>query len=365
MSVYKNILVVNLGGIGDAVISIPFLRNLKRSFPRARVTALVSKRASEVLKGIPYIDEVIPYDLQGLRWMDAVLHSEGFFAALRFLFNLRKRGFDLAVNLQPHTSFVSAVKMAVVFYTIGARVKAGRDTMGRGFFYQIKAYESSISEVYETEIQKRLLEGIGGHGWKMELELSVHPEDDAFVCELLRREGVGEEMPLVAINPGSDYPTKRWPVENFIKVVEGLSQTYPLRFLVVGSNGERPLGLRIKGMVPEVVVLSGETTLGQLAALLKRVSLFITNDTGPMHMALALKVPTIAICGGPSFHKGFFPPDIQNAVVIRKDVDCSPCLKRRCDEMKCLKLIEPGEVVDAASALLTLPSPQKVVVSDQ
>lgn len=352
MTDYKNILVVNLGGIGDAVISIPFLRNLKTSFPHARVTVLVSKRAYEVIKGIPYIDEVIPYDLQGLRWKDAVLHSDSFFATLRFLFNLRKRGFDLAVNLQPLTSFVSAVKMAIVFYIISARLKAGRDTVGRGFFYHIKVYESSIHEVYEIELQNRLLKKIGGYGLNLGLELPINPEDDGFVYQLLRREGVGEDKPLVAINPGSDYPTKRWSVENFIKVVEGLSMTYPSRFLVVGSGDERPLALKIKEVVPDTVVLSGETTIGQLASLLKRVSLFITNDTGPMHMALALNVPTVAICGGPSFHKGFFPPDIQNAIMIRRGVDCSPCLKRECDDMKCLKLIEPGEVVEVARRLL-------------
>ena len=347
---YKKALIINLGGIGDLVISTAFFRNFKNSFPECHVTALTSTRGVEVLKGLHYIDEIIAYDLHDVNFKDLIFSPQKFFKSIKLLLKLRKGSYDISVNLLPLASFQSAIKMAAVFFILGTKIRAGRDTEGLGWFYQIKVKESLLFDMYDVELQRRLLEKIGGIFTDNSLDLPVPLEDELYIENQLLKNGIKSDRPLIVVNPCSNWPSKRWPVENFIETIKGLKSKTDASFIVTGSASEIPLAEMIKKNVGGVSVMAGKTTLHQLAALLKKASLFITNDTGPMHLSIAIGTPVVAIFG-PGHFKRFFPPDREG--IIRKDFKCSPCIKRECDDMGCLKTITPDEVIEKALWLLS------------
>ena len=347
---YKKALVINLGGIGDLVISTAFFRNFKSSFPECHVTALISKRGAELVEGLHYIDEVIAYDLQDANLKDLLFSPRKFLKSILFLLKLRKKRYDISVNLLPLTSLQSAIKMAAVFFMLGAKIRGGRDTEGLGWFYQIKVKEPLSFEKYDVELQGELLEKIGGKFIDNSLDLPIPPEDELFIEKQLLKNGIKSGRALIVVNPGSNWPSRRWPVENFIETVKGLKSKTDASFIVTGSASEIPLAEMIQKGAGDVLVLVGKTTLHQLAALLKHSSLFITNDTGPMHLAIAIGVPVVTIFG-PGHYKRFFPPDREG--IVRKEFKCSPCVKKECDDMGCLKAITPEEVIEKALWLLS------------
>lgn len=348
--IYKKALIINLGGIGDLVISTAFFRNFKNSFSGCHVTALISSRGAELLEGLHYIDEIIAYDLQDVNFKDLIFSPQKFLKSIKLLLKLRKSRYDISVNLLPLVSFQSAIKMSAVFFILGTKIRAGRDTEGLGWFYQIKVKEPLLFDMYDVELQGKLLEKIGGIFTDNSLDLPIPLEDELYIEKQLLKNGVKTDRPLIIVNPGSNWPSKMWPVENFVETIKGLKSKTDASFIVTGSASEIPLAEMIKKGAGDISVLTGKTTLHQLAALLKKTSLFITNDTGPMHLAIAIGTPVVAIFG-PGYYKRFFPPDREG--IIRKDFKCSPCVKKECNDMGCLKTITPDEVIEKALWLLS------------
>lgn len=148
MSDYKNILVIDFGGIGDLVLSIPFLRGLKSSFHSCEVSVLCADRTGGILRNQPYIDNLYMSSITLLSLLSTCL-------------KLRKKNFDIAVNLMPKTSFFSAIKMWVLFILIKAKLWAGRDTEGRGFFYDIRVWEEKMQMKNEVSLYGRVFRAIG------------------------------------------------------------------------------------------------------------------------------------------------------------------------------------------------------------
>lgn len=347
---YRKALIINLGGIGDLVISTAFFRNFKKNFPECRVTALIPARSAEVLNGLEYIDEIIAYDLQAVSFSDMALAPGKIFDSISHLLRLRKEGYDIAVNLLPLTSRTSALKMAAVFFLIGAKINAGRDTNALGCFYHLKVRESLPSDIYDVERQAMLLEALGGVSSDKSLDVSISPDDAIYIDKMLLENGIGKDVSLIIVNPGSNWPSKKWPLQNFIRTIKGLKSSTNASFVISGSESEVPLAEALRNEIDDVFVAAGKTTLPQLAALLKRASLFITNDTGPMHLAAAVGTPVVAIFG-PGHYKRFFTPGGEG--LIRKDYKCSPCVKSECEDMGCLKAITPDEVIEKALWLLS------------
>jgi ADP-heptose:LPS heptosyltransferase len=345
------ILVMNLGGIGDLLLSVPFLRGLRQSYPDSFITLWVVNRAKEIVQGLNYFDELLVFDLQELRFSDFIFRPGRLWNALIFLLSQRKKKYSLAINLLPLVNILSALKVAIVFLLIGSNKKAGRDTNGRGFIYGIKIYEKDMPELYDVNLQASLLEEIGGKKTKKELEIYLGEEEESNAGRILKGCGFSDVRLLVGVNPGADWPSKRWGAGNFAEVINGLSEGMPINVVITGGGNDEGIAKELAELLKvESCVLAGKTTLKTLAAILKRVDLFITNDTGPMHIAIAVKTPVVAVVG-PGYFKRFIPesPDI---ITVRKDVDCSPCTRRECDSMKCLREVYPFEVLHAAERLL-------------
>jgi ADP-heptose:LPS heptosyltransferase len=341
----KKIIVVDFGGVGDLVLAIPFLRGLKLAFPSSEASVLCAERAGGILKEQPYIDKLFlaPITLFGL---------------LKVGLQLRRQRFNMAINLMPETSYFSAIKMYLLFLLINARHWVGRNTEGRGFFYHTKIPETKMQMENEVAFYGKIFRAISNKDFDDQLEFYISEGSRKKAGALLKKERNFLNHPLILLNPGSDWPAKRWFIERYAEVVKRLHDLFPnVEFGVIGTREERGLASVIKEAVEKnVFILSGRTPLAVLPAVLAQASLVITNDSGPAHIARAVNTPLV-ILAGPGF-PAFFPIQGRNVTrVIYHPVSCAPCLKVSCDRMDCWKAISVEEVVNAASQLLKRSKP--------
>ena len=266
---------------------------------------------------------------------------------------LRKKSFDMAINLMPETSYVSAIKMYLLILLINARQWVGRNTAGRGFFYDIKVPEQEMQMENEVLMYGKILKVIFDGDFDERLEFHISEANKERAEEFLSRKRKFRKHPFVLINPGADWPAKRWPIERYTELVKRLQESFPsVEFGVIGTQGERELAYFIKKKCGErVFILSGKTPLEILPAVMEKASLVITNDSGPAQIARAVGAPVVILAGqsAPAFLtiKGR-----NKSVVMQHLVSCSPCLKVSCDTMDCWKVLLVDEVFEVTSKML-------------
>lgn len=334
----RKILVVDFGGIGDLVLAIPFLRGLKGAFPAAEIFLLCAARAGGILKGSPYVDKLFLSPLTPI-------------ALFKTGLKLRQMVFDLAINLMPMSTLGAAIKMFFFFFLINARQWVGRDSEGRGFFYDIRVSEPEMQREDEVALYGRIFKAITGGELDGRLEFHITEEGRREAEALLARERRFPQYPLVLVNPGSDWPSRRWPIDRYAEVVVRLGTLFTeVEFGVIGSENERSLGEFIKEKVGNrAFILSGKTSLDVLPAVIEKATLLLTNDSGPGHLAKAIGTPVVILVG-PS-HPAYLGTK-DRAVVIHHPISCSPCLRFSCDKMACWEEISVDEVVEAIKGLL-------------
>jgi heptosyltransferase-1 len=328
----RRVLIVKPSAIGDVVHALPVLHLLKARWPEAAFSWLVTPACAGILDGHPLLDEVIRFDRKrfGQGWRrPAVLRSLFEFGAA-----LRARRFDVAIDLQGlfrsgwltfqtgapiRLGLADAREMATLFYT--HRVPVGR---GR--------------ERHAVERYLCVPEALGAGRGPVEFPLADTVGDHAAVAALT--------PPRYALMfPGTNWPTKRWPVERFADLVGPLRARFGLETVVGGAPNEVELGAKIAGAAAN---LAGRTTLNELVALVRRSDLVISNDSGPMHLAAALGKPLVAPFGptNPVRTGPFGRPDS----VVRLDIPCSPCYSRRCTHQSCLRQLDVDAILRAVEA---------------
>lgn len=335
----KRILVVNLGGIGDILLSTPALKALRRLYPNTHIALLTIPRSRGIVGRLSYINEIFVYET-------------GWKKSLGLIFALRRRKFDMMINMRTLATLGGTIKIWLLFFMLRPKYKVGRDTKGKGFFLNVKVPETYIGTKHDIEYNMDIIKMLGGSAEDKKVELNLTKEDMEFADNFLKSHAVQDSDIIVGISPGAPWPTKRWPLENFAKVIDFLSKS-GYKIIIMGSKEEKYLEdkfKQVKGL--DYISAIGETDIGQFAALIKKCAIHITNDTGAMHIAIAVGTPVVAIFG-PSHIERFDPRNISDrAVVLYKRVECSPCNKKICDSMKCLKSILPEEVIEASLKLL-------------
>lgn len=348
------ILIMNLGGMGDLLLSIPAIRSLKKLYPQSQISLLTVDRSKEVGFELPFIDRVlaIPYKTQIYRGLNFIFGPWEFAKTLLYFHNLRKEHFYLMVNFRTIDSFASALKTALVFYLVGAKFKAGRDTEGRGFFYDKRIFEPFSGKKSEIEYDLDVISSFGGDTGDKSIQITIKDEAVNQVRDILRNAGVDINEELIAIAPGAPWPAKRWNIENFISVAKSITQK-ARKILVIGSTQEINL---CKQLADETLALNlaGMLNFRQLKAVISLCSLFITNDTGVMHLAAAIRCPMVALIGPGDLTRYYPAGDKEKIVVLHHPLDCSPCFKYDCNSKRCLTSVTPEEVVTAAEGLLTM-----------
>jgi len=337
-----NILLTRTDRIGDVVLSTPAIKVVRDKYPDAYIAFMVRPYAKDIVDGNPYLDEVIIYDKYG--------KHKSFLSTFFFSFGLRRKKFDLAIALHPTN------RAHMIFFLAGIPERVGYDRKMPFFFTKKVPHLKQEGKKHELEYTLELLELAGISGKDKGLFVPVHENDISKIEAILSEHHVGKDAPLIAINPGASCPSKKWPPENFATVAEALAEKYKARIIIIADKENSQLAERVAGgMKHEPLNLSGKTTVGELAALLSKCALFISNDSGPVHIACAVGTPVISIFGrkDPGLSPKRWGPTGARSVVFHKDVGCNPCLAHNCDKgFKCLSAITTDEVLRAAEGLL-------------
>ena len=339
----KRILVRGPNWLGDAVMCEPALRGLRGLFPDAQVTLLVKPAVADLFVGHPAVTRLLTYDSKR--------RHAGFSGKWALAKQLRRQGFDLAVLFQ--NAFEAA------FLTFLARVprRYGYATDGRSLLLSDPvAVPDPRLLLHQVRYYWDLLKPLGLTGDPPVPELVVLPEEEQAMVGRCAQGGLTPTDIVVGINPGSTYgDAKRWIPERFAEVTERLCRTIhtspgqQVSVVIFGAKGEEHLGQDIAARLSSrSLVLSGATTIRELMAAVKRCSLLITNDTGPMHIAAAFKVPVVAVFG-PTDWRTTSPFGGAHAIV-REPVDCAPCLLRECPiDHRCMTRVTVDQVYEAAT----------------
>lgn len=341
-SEYKRILIVRTDRIGDVLLSTPVIKTLRDSYPNAYIAMMVSPYTKDIVEGNPYLDEVIIYDKDG--------KHKSWGGSLKFARNLKKRRFDLALILHP----TNRVHLVTFFAGIPSRIGYDRK-LGFLLTDRIK-HTKQMGEKHELEYNLDLVRYLGIEPKDKALFMPIKPESERWVEELFKQEGIKKSDRLLAIHPGASCPSKIWPNERFAEVADRLMERYGFKVLVIAGPKDVALtqGL-IKHLHKPAVNLAGKTSVSQLASILKQCHLFISNDSGPVHIAAALGTPVISIFG--RNQKGLSPirwgPTGKKDKILHKEVGCIECLAHNCTKkFACLSAVTVDDVVNAADAIL-------------
>jgi len=326
--------------IGDVVMTLPAIAAVREAYPGARISILVKPWVADLLRISPDVDEVLVYERPGV-------HA-GLGGLLRLVRELKARKFDMAILLQ------NAIEAAIIAWLARIPVRAGYSTDARGplLTHAVKRSDE-ILRVHQTLYYLEMLNAFGLEASRKDPKLVTGEEDQVLSDRILKQRGVAEAPFLIGMAPGAAYgPAKRWFPERFASVADRLIEKFSARVLIFGSSGDHEVARSVQEKAKNALVdLTGETSLREAISLIARCRLFVSNDSGLMHVAGALGVPTVAIFG--STNPLTTSPVGRKSVVITNNAPCSPCLKETCPtDFICMDLITADEVYDTAASLL-------------
>ncbi|MBU0988307.1 MAG: lipopolysaccharide heptosyltransferase II [Proteobacteria bacterium] len=337
----KRLLIRSTNWIGDAVMTTPAVRSVRHNFPCAHISILVKPWVRPVFENSAHVDSVLTYDGAG--------EHKGFGGKFRLAKALRKYRFDAVILLQ------NAFEAALITFLAGIPVRIGYNTDGRRLLltHPIRC-RPEFKNAHQTGYYLNIIKGAGLERGEPELYLVTSSQQRARARELLFAHGVTEESRLVGINPSATYgPAKQWPLARYAGLADKIQKYAGCRILVFGGPEDRELGRRMSRMMQRPPVdLAGKTELGEAMALIEQCSLFVTNDSGLMHVAAALNVPVVAVFG--STNAKTTGPFGSASRIVQVPLPCNPCLKPECPEghLSCMEQIDVDMVFDAAKELL-------------
>ena len=348
----QRILIVKLSAIGDVIQTLPMLAALRRRFPEAQIDWVVEEEAAGLLRGYPGIDRLLVSRRKS--WQRKIWKRREFSTALRellhFIKNLREIQYDWVIDNHGVLKSGMLVALCRGNKKIGYRATAGIADEGSYFFTNERHRPLSI----ERHALERYLDLVGQLGVPIEgisLEFPVAPDSLKTVRRILDESGFNVH-PLAIIHPLAKWDTKQWAPEKFSGLADRLSER-GVRVAITGSCGD---AAAVEGILrgirfpDRILNLAGKTNLGELAALFSLADVVITPDTGPMHLAAAVKAPLVALFGPTApWRTG---PYGNEHVILRKDLPCSPCFRKKCPTGECLNQITVEEVLKAAEEKL-------------
>ncbi len=327
---FKRILIVKLSSIGDVVHALPALSALRTKFPGSYIAWVVKKKAADIIIGHPYLDEVIIYE--GIR---------------KTAKKLRSLKFDLAIDLQGLfrsglLTFLSRAKTRLGFSRANSRELSylflnQRVTPGEEDRHVI---DKNLSLLRPLRIEVR----------EKEFIIPVFHENREYIANFLKKEGVTSSDILIALNSRASWPSKLWPEEKWAELADRLIEELKAKIVLLWGSGEKDLVDRIVRITKNKPIISCKTNLKELAVLISKCKLLVGGETGPLHIACALNVPTVALIGPTdSVRNG---PYGEGHIVIEKDLPCRGCWRHKCKRLTCMKLITVNEVFSAVKKQL-------------
>lgn len=339
----EKILIVRFSSLGDVVLTTPVLGALKAKFPRSRIFFLTKVQYGDLLRADPLVSSLIEFDPSK--------KHKGVFGFVRLLSELRSHRFDLLIDLHAN------LRSFFVRHMSGARMKLKYKKRWVSRFLMVHCKFVRTKAIHTVDSYLKVLEDLRIRAPERNPSLQLSREDEEFAHHFLLEQDVEKDDIVIGVHPGARWETKRWDSEKFAEVSGAMLHKLNCRILLLGDAREDRLIYRIKSTLPgKKVMKAAGLSLGKLAGLIARCDCLLTNDSGPMHLASALRVPVVAIFGPTHPQLGFAPLGSGNAVLCA-NVECSPCSlhgEKRCRKKSrfCMDLIDPGMVVEAAENLL-------------
>jgi ADP-heptose:LPS heptosyltransferase len=309
--------------MGDLVLAVPALRALRQDIPAQSVDLLTSAKGRRAAEECPYIGEIHSLDIQAFIAPGGT-PTGGWGELIAQIRRIRKRRYDLAVNLIGHYSPKGAVRMGLLLKLLGIPLLAGRDTLGTGPFYHYALPETLDEPGNERDTNLDLARLLGA-GEEISDKLEVWPSDeDEKQADALVNDLAGEG-PIVGINPGTDRPEKEWPEECYLEVMRELKKRKNARFVLTGGPADAALTARLAAAFGgEAVDTVGKISFQGTAALMRRSGLFLTLDTAALHLAWAVGLPAVALFKGENLGRYRPVTDKIKCLVGRKGNERSP-----------------------------------------
>ncbi len=350
-----NMLVIKPSSLGDVIHALPFLKAVKDRYPDALIDWVISRNLKGLLEDNPLINELILLNKDAWKRIKHLPGTLSEIAALKK--SLSSRRYDMVIDLQ------GLLRSGLIGYVTPAATKIGFQDAREGsrFFYDRKV---EVKEsLHAVDKCLAVAEAIGAGTEKPEFPLHISGAARGTVKTLL-----GDTGEYIVFVPSARWLSKRWPAENFAALINKL----PIPCVITGSRSDRALGRTIqksaqkgdcrKEAAPEekadphntIIDLCGKTDLKELIALIAGAKAVVSNDSGPMHIAAALNVPTVAIFGPTDPHKTG-PYGWQNnsrLKVVRNEVPCGPCRKKKCDDLSCMHTVTVTMVFAALQSFL-------------
>ena len=347
----RKVMVRTPNWLGDAVMALPALRELRRVFSAAGIAVVSRQPVAGLFEGEALADEII-----------CLSERRGLAGARSFIDDaraLRAREFDLAVLLQNAFGAALLTRAAGIKNTVGYATDGRRALLDFAVPFEPNHRQAHQVRYYlniAAELERKLIGSTEVEFENAQPRLHV-TEDERNRAWSLIESGLRADGPppprIVAINPGAtNSRAKRWLPERFAGIADQLAERDGFETIIVGAEGDREIAARVAGLMRSpALVLAGRTSIAELKAVLACASLVVSNDTGTAHVSAALGVPTVVVFG-PTEHVSTRPlSDV--AAVVRHDVDCSPCMLRNCPiDHRCMTRVEVDDVYLASRKLI-------------
>lgn len=327
----QRIIIVGVNWLGDALFMSPAIRAIRKAHPHAHVACLVPPRCRELLKGNPHLNAILCFDERGA--------DRGLAGFSRLVRTLRAGRFDAAYLF--HRSFTRTIAAALA----GIPQRIGYSTWKRAWLLTKAVPMPPKDTLHKIQYFLNLLERYGIPSDGTHYDLSIPDADRLYAQGLLRAAGCDSTHLKVAIHAGANWHLKRWPAKLFARLGDLLSERHQARILFIGSADDRPLAEGIvRRMTQPASILCGQTTLTQLAALMKEVDWVVSNDSGPLHIAAAVRARVIGLFG-PTRPELTAPPAAENVKILFGSIGCPvPCYRQWCPINLCMRQITPENV---------------------
>ncbi len=361
----REVLVIQLADLGDILLTGPFLRELRRFLPQAKVVLAVQPSMFNVVEKCPYIDELCLFNWRTVkRWKIAFQGTirwwlKAFWLTLR---RLSKYHFDMAISLRWNNDASQAASL-ILAYSSGAPQRiAYTDGLNDSKLFRSDNVNHLTTHgptrgapKHEIEYQLDILHFLGAHPEDTRLEVWTTPEDERFAQTVLDRHGITDKDLLIAFAPGAAWAYRRWPASRFVELGRWLQDNYQAYILILAGTSERKLAHDIEKGLQEkrTLNLAGKTTIREMASVLKSCRFFVGNDSGPMHVAVASGVSVIGLFGPGEYER--FKPWGPGHDIVRLGLSCNPCSEHcQFNEALCIKGIAVSQVQKVLSEKLKL-----------
>ncbi len=309
----RNILVIDFGQLGDVVLSLPALRAIREKFPNARITVAVGKPGAEIVELSRYADSTLVVDRVGLRDGPKLVSIA---RIIKLVKQVRRSRFDFVIDLH------SLSETNLLGFFSGAPKRLYSRRPGRSLNYLSNFHPRPPAEDNKKHSSARyldVLQPLGVKGASVVPRLDTRSSDNLAVQKMLEKEKAAAGAPLVGLFPGAGHPGRRWPLERFAQLADFLARNEGARILVFAGPEEGDLKRQMRNLFPASTIIFDKLTISQLASAQARLSVFVSNDTGPMHLAAAVGTSVVMLMDRPT-PNSFVPLEEHHRVVYGSKV---------------------------------------------